>query len=203
MSLYNSINVKDLPSLEQILAGNYLIVENINGTNKLDFADFVIGPSNTSFYTSIANDIRSISAKEIVLSTEIDVVSTDLSKKISTLNDTVTSTVASFSPENIYYSSRLITLIDNYSATSEFFNVNSLVNKSNFNVQLDGLYNNAQNLLYPNSGFDMKYVWWYNFDPITPNTLILTISTDGKYAQHGRQFSATLSYNVNTDSSEI
>jgi pantothenate kinase len=43
MSLYNTKKVKELPQLEEIIEGNYLIVENETGTNIIDFADFVIG----------------------------------------------------------------------------------------------------------------------------------------------------------------
>ena len=41
MNNYNITNIKDLPQLEQILDGNFLVVENATGTNKLDFGDFV------------------------------------------------------------------------------------------------------------------------------------------------------------------
>lgn len=195
MSLYNSINVKDLPSLEQILAGNYLIVENVNGTNKLDFADFVIGPTNTSFYTSIANDIRSISAKEIVLSSEIDSVSAELTKRISALNNTVTSTVNLFSPENFYYQ-RLNTFIgsNQTSASMVFTNVNAnfTIRKSQFNLQFDGLSDDLNNLFYPNSGFDLIYNWW--FLDTGNSTLTLYITTNNRYPGADKLFSATLSY---------
>jgi len=77
MNNFNTINVKELPQLEQILAGNYLIVENNAGTNKLDFSDFVIGPQNTSFYNGIANNIFSLSASQISLSTAVSAVSSD------------------------------------------------------------------------------------------------------------------------------
>jgi hypothetical protein len=193
-NLYNSINVKDLPSLEQILAGNYLIVENVNGTNKLDFADFVIGPLNTSFYTSIANDIRSVSAREIVLSTELDVVSADLSKKISTLNDVVTSTVESFSPANRYFQRSSITLIDRFSGSNTFTNAPDNIDKSGFNVQFGGLLDSNTNIFYPNSGFDLAYNYWINNSNISPNTIILTLSTNGLHPQHARIFYITANY---------
>ena len=81
MNNFNTINVKELPQLEQILAGNYLIVENNAGTNKLDFSDFVIGPQNTSFYNGIANDIVALSAQTVdvnKLKTDLDYVSSSV-----------------------------------------------------------------------------------------------------------------------------
>jgi hypothetical protein len=195
-NLHNSINVKDLPSLEQILAGNYLIVENVNGTNKLDFADFVVGPSNTSFYTSIANDIRSISAREIVLSTELDVVSADLSKKVSNLNNTVTSTVSLFSPENLYYSTGELVLNGTTSGVITFVNVGPNVRKSNFNVQMEGLFSNSTGLLIPSDGLDLGYNWWFNYNVLNGSTVVLSISTNGKYINRTVLFTAVLYYNV-------
>lgn len=53
MAIYNSTNVKDLPQLEEVVNGNFLIIENEFGTNIIDFKDFVIGPENASFYNTI------------------------------------------------------------------------------------------------------------------------------------------------------
>lgn len=53
MSIYNTTNVKDLPQLEEVINGNFLIVENQFGTNIIDFKNFVIGPDNASFYNTI------------------------------------------------------------------------------------------------------------------------------------------------------
>ena len=86
MNNYNITNIKDLPQLEQILDGNFLVVENVTGTNKLDFGDFVVGPSNTSFYTSIANDILSLSSTNNTQYTEISALSSNhisLSSQVS------------------------------------------------------------------------------------------------------------------------
>jgi hypothetical protein len=55
MSIYNTTNVKDLPQLEEVISGNFLIIENQFGTNILDFEDFVIGPENASFYNTIVS----------------------------------------------------------------------------------------------------------------------------------------------------
>lgn len=53
MAIYNTTNVKDLPQLEEVVNGNFLIIENQFGTNIIDFKDFVIGPDNASFYNTI------------------------------------------------------------------------------------------------------------------------------------------------------
>jgi len=46
MALYNTTNIKELPELEEIVNGNYIIVENEEGTHILDFRNFVVGPEN-------------------------------------------------------------------------------------------------------------------------------------------------------------
>jgi len=61
MNLYNVKNIKDLPELEQILPGNFIVVENFTGTNKLDFDNFVVGPRNTSFANQVFTDIYNLS----------------------------------------------------------------------------------------------------------------------------------------------
>jgi hypothetical protein len=82
MSKFNVTNIKDLPSLEQILPGDFLIVENFSGTNKLDFDDFVVGPGNTSFANQLFNDVFSVSSYSVgvssTASSQISSLRTDL-----------------------------------------------------------------------------------------------------------------------------
>ena len=72
MSLNNTVNVKDLPQAEEIVTGNYLLLEDEAGTKIIDFKNFVIGPSNTSFYNAIVSNIKSVSAYCISLSGVLD-----------------------------------------------------------------------------------------------------------------------------------
>jgi len=65
MAAFNNVNIKDLNRIEEVTDGNLLIVENDNGTNVIDFKDFVIGPNNASFYTeitSLSNNVASLSS---------------------------------------------------------------------------------------------------------------------------------------------
>lgn len=70
----NVVNIKGLPRVEEIVDGNLLIVENEQGTNTLDFVNFVIGPNNTSFYSEITD----LSDKLVSLSAETASLITDL-----------------------------------------------------------------------------------------------------------------------------
>ena len=71
MNLYNTTNIKALPPVEQILPGNFLVVEDTVGTKKLNFNDFVIGPNNTSFYNSLDTRIKTLSTQVTSLSTAV------------------------------------------------------------------------------------------------------------------------------------
>lgn len=80
MSLYNATNVKNLPQLEEVVNGNYLIIENENGTNIIDFKDFVVGPENVSWY----NNFVTLSTYTIGLSSSVDTNISSLSTQIYT-----------------------------------------------------------------------------------------------------------------------
>jgi hypothetical protein len=67
MNLYNTTNIKSLPQVEQVLPGNYLVVEDNFGTKKIDFDDFVIGPRNTSFYNSLDTKVKALSVSTVKL----------------------------------------------------------------------------------------------------------------------------------------
>lgn len=194
MNLYNVKNIKDLPQLEQILPGNYLVVENFTGTNKIDFNDFVIGPRNTSFYNFLATDILAISSLTVNNTTALRSASAQLKSEIKTLNDTVTSTVEFFSPTNIYYRSQSTSIgVNQTSATMLFTNVDTVnLTKSKFNLQFDGLIEISTSTFKPNSGFNLKYNWWYEVPE--DSTVTLYVTADNSYPAARKLFSATLSY---------
>ena len=75
MSLYNTTNIKNLPQVDQIIDTDFLVVENYSGTNKLKFKDFVVGPNNTSFYTSIKTNLSELSAYDKTLTTNVSSLS--------------------------------------------------------------------------------------------------------------------------------
>jgi hypothetical protein len=91
MSIYNTTNVKDLPQLEEVINGNFLIVENQLGTNIIDFKNFVIGPDNASFY----NTIVSLSGYAVSMSATTNSTFKSVSARITSLSATVDSKVQS------------------------------------------------------------------------------------------------------------
>lgn len=100
MSLYNTKNVKELPQLEEIIEGDYLLVENDLGTHILDFKDFVIGPSNASFY----NTIVSLCSRSISMSATVDAKNQALSSTIITqVNTKINSLTANYPRYYVVY----------------------------------------------------------------------------------------------------
>jgi hypothetical protein len=67
----NYIKFNQLPQVGEVLPGNLLLIEDQTGTKTIDFKDFVIGPTNTSFYNAIVTNIRSVSTYSISLSSAI------------------------------------------------------------------------------------------------------------------------------------
>ena len=68
-------NVKELPETFAVAAGDLLLIETDDGTNILDFANFVIGLDNTTFGTTItqhSTDIAALSSDVATLSSKID-----------------------------------------------------------------------------------------------------------------------------------
>lgn len=99
----NVVNIKTLPRIEEIVDGNLLIVENEQGTNTIDFVNFVVGPNNVSFYTQITNlssQIVSLSSSTTTLinnlSTTTNQQLTALDARITSLSTTVSNAVSSY-----------------------------------------------------------------------------------------------------------
>jgi hypothetical protein len=68
-------NVKELPETFAVAAGDLLLIETDDGTNIMDFANFVIGLDNTTFGTTItehSTDIAALSSDVATLSSKID-----------------------------------------------------------------------------------------------------------------------------------
>jgi len=78
-----NVNIKEKPQIEEIVKGNFLIVENENGTNILDFDNFVVGPDNVSFYT----DFTAVSSKVYETSEQLDTQINSLSASTDSLID--------------------------------------------------------------------------------------------------------------------
>lgn len=74
----DDINILDLPVVENVAAGDYLVLETPDGTSIIDYENFIIGPENTTLsvtVSTIANDVVAIN--DNLLNT-IDTLSTEI-----------------------------------------------------------------------------------------------------------------------------
>ena len=59
------VSINQLPVINQVTAGDFLIIQTPNATNRLNFSDFVIGLDNTTFKNTVetsTTDIESLSS---------------------------------------------------------------------------------------------------------------------------------------------
>jgi len=129
----NVINIKTLPRVEEVVNGNLLIVETEQGTNTIDFSNFVVGPNNVSFYTQITN----LSAQNISLSasttTQIANLSTTTNQQITALNTRIDSLSATVSTavSSVFYAASAIFI--GYGSTAS--SLITITKPTNFNLQ--------------------------------------------------------------------
>ena len=69
----SAVNVSELPVIEEVKTGDYLILENQDGTGILDYKDFIIGLDNITFtpvLSSHGTDIGALSSNLVALSAQ-------------------------------------------------------------------------------------------------------------------------------------
>ncbi len=82
-------NVRELPEVFSVAAGDLLLIETENGTNILDFENFVIGVDNTTFGSTLSSnttDIATLSSSFNTLSSSVDSSIAALSSSVITSN---------------------------------------------------------------------------------------------------------------------
>jgi hypothetical protein len=131
MSNYNTTNIKDLPQLEEVIEGNYLIIENEVGTNIIDFADFVVGPNNVSFY----NIVEALSTRSISMSSTVDSKFNTLSSDVlNSVNTTVRNLTANYPRFFAVYPNTLIVANGSRSGQTTFNSPTNTFNVADINV---------------------------------------------------------------------
>lgn len=193
MNSYNVTNIKDLPGVDQILKGDYLVVENPNGTSKIDFKDFVVGPSNTSFYTPLATDVLTLSTDLQSNDAKLNSLSSTTLNSVNQLTTTVTNALTFWAPSNFYYINNLATVNTNALSGVSIFSIPNGVTILAANIIVQP-YNQASrdpdgNLVYPTFLDYKDYMFYYYSDTDANNNVSLTvvISTNGAKT-YARQF---------------
>jgi hypothetical protein len=101
------INIKELPEINDVIAGDYLIVETSSGTSIINYENFLVTLDNTTFSDVITNNTTNI----IALSTQVKTLSSNSAtiSQLSSLNTSVQ------------------TLCNNTATSSQFNTLNSIV----------------------------------------------------------------------------
>ena len=118
------INIKELPVVNDINNGDFLIVESPDGTSIIDYQDFFITLQNTTFESTINNlqtDTQTISSDLGSLTTSYNNLVSSLETKISpTFNIvTVNKTFDSASNNQIFVSSNTSTTVGTTTTNNE------------------------------------------------------------------------------------
>lgn len=108
----NVVNIKGLPRIEEIVNGNLLIVENEQGTNTLDFVNFVIGPNNTSFFNQIINLSAAVVSLSATTTSLINSLCATTNAQIQSLSSTVDTKLLNVSA--IYYTTGTVIISTGY-----------------------------------------------------------------------------------------
>jgi hypothetical protein len=195
MDIYNNVNIKDLNKIEEITDNNFLIVENEQGTNILDFKNFVVGPNNVSFYSNVVNlssNINSLSSQSITdrtdLTTRINSVSTQSSTDLVTtsaniLNRTPNLTLNNASVYNIYCVKSFVSTYTNSTITLQKPS-NAVITQSDINLMMTSLPANTGMNFYISSltnggagNTSYSFTITCNLNLATPVTVYYTVLT--------------------------
>jgi len=122
----NILNVRDLPQAQEVVQGDYIILEDKTGTKIIDFRDFVIGPRNTSFYNALVTNINIVSTFGIRLSGALQSSASNILKGVKTEFNTLTADFARRNPLWFIYSDT-VTVPTNSKVGARTFFVDSVV----------------------------------------------------------------------------
>lgn len=112
MAVPTNVNIKQLNQIEEIVKGNFLIVETNKGTQILDFGNFVAGPDNVSFY----NDFASLCGQVVALSAYVGTFVDQLSSSVDiTTENQITNLSAAVDEKynQVFYTSGTLDILSN------------------------------------------------------------------------------------------
>jgi len=142
-------NIKELPETFSVAAGDLLLIETEEGTNIMDFANFIIGLDNTTFGTTITQHSTDI----VSLSSDFTSLSSQVNTDMSTIVGSTTKALITLSGQNLYGSKILkstnITSVEYIDATHVVrFNFDTnLPNTDYLVVPTAAIYNSTNELV--------------------------------------------------------
>jgi len=147
----NVVNIKGLPRIEEIVEGNLLIVENEQGTNTLDFVNFVIGPNNTSFYNEITDLQTNLVSVSSSTTSMIFALSASLTTQINAISAAVNSAVS-----NYFYNAGKIT----FGIGTTISSLQSILKPATFDINANDISLTLGSSAFPDplSGYPVPYM---------------------------------------------
>ncbi len=91
-------NIKELPETFSVADGDLLLIETEEGTNIMDFANFVIGLDNTTFGTTITQHSTDI----LALSSDFTSLSQQVNTDMATIVGSTTKAFVTLSAQDLY-----------------------------------------------------------------------------------------------------
>lgn len=166
------VNIKELPEINDVVSGDFLIIETPSGTNILDFNNFIISLENTTFSDTILSNTADI----ITLSSQYATLSTDLQMQIdsNTANINYLLTGANIETYAVF-------TVDTITPTTGAVTIHS-----SSNIQDTVTYNPAT------SAFTFQFI--RNFEKNTGS------SGDATLMPYGVQTSTLINYNIGVQS---
>ena len=167
-------NIKELPETFSVADGDLFLIETDEGTNIMDFANFIIGLDNTTFGTTITQhttDISTLSSDFDSLSSQVD---TDMSELSATIVGNTTKALVTLSGDDAFSA---VTVVSNNIASVEYI-VASHVVRFNFNNN----FSNTNYIILPSAPVletaSQKFVQFVESDKATNYVDLSAINID-------------------------
>ena len=167
-------NIKELPETFSVADGDLLLIETDEGTNIMDFANFIIGLDNTTFGTTITQhttDISTLSSDFDSLSSQVD---TDMTELSATIVGNTTKALVTLSGDDAFSA---VTVVSNNIASVEYI-VASHVVRFNFNNN----FSNTNYIILPSAPVletaSQKFVQFVESDKATNYVDLSAINID-------------------------
>ena len=91
------LNIKELPEINDVIAGDFMIIETSAGTSIIDYQNFLITLDNTTFGDQVIKNTTDIATLSTDLNTSFDTLSVDLNTSFDTLSTDLNTTVNTLS----------------------------------------------------------------------------------------------------------
>ncbi len=167
-------NIKELPETFSVADGDLLLIETEEGTNIMDFSNFIIGLDNTTFGTTItqhSTDIDTLSSNFNSLSSQVD---TDVAELSATIVGNTTKALVTLSGDDAFSA---VTVASTNIASVEYI-VASHVVRFNF----DNNFSNTNYLILPSAPIletaSQKFVQFVESDKATNYVDLSAINID-------------------------